>query len=262
MPKLKVRRALARSRSQPSGVQRGIEPEPVEAPLQLVGGPAGRGGDHGQQRRPVPVGAVGRLAAVQRLQGLDGREQGVVPGRQQVRLHVAQAGLGPVGVGHRAGRRLQLAVAVGVEERLVAVAEVPRGVAATPEDGRPQVLAGHEPGGQHEPGQGGRAGLVLAADRVQPGQLGRVADGEPEAAQVADLAGREAAAQGRLPGGQRSRLEAAKALVVQPDLGGRGRVVEGQRGHAHPVPASPAAQSTSARSRRPSGVVGVAKVSS
>jgi hypothetical protein len=180
MPKAKVRRALARCRSQPKGVQRGM-PKPSRSKRRSSSSAV----------RPAEVVASG---AVQGLEGLDGRQQGVVAGRQQVGPHVGHARLGPVGVGQRGGRRVQPAVAVGVQERLVAVAEVARLVAALAEDGRPEVPPGHEAGVEHEPGQGGGAGRVLPADRVQPGQLGGVADGEPEAAQVADVADREAAA--------------------------------------------------------------------
>ena len=122
--------------------------------------------------------------------------------------------------------RFQLAVAVGVDERLVAVTEVPRGVAATPEDCRPQVLAGHEPGGQ-----------VNAARAAVPGSSSRLT----ACSQASWVAWRmvnrklrrwstwrsEAAAQGRL---RRPAVPAGRlpALVVQPDLGGRRRVVEGR----------------------------------
>ena len=150
----------------------------------------------------------------------------------------------------------------------MAVAEVTGGVAAAAEDGRAQVPPGHEPGPQHQPGQGGRAVVLAAADRVQPGQLGRVADGVAEAAQVPDLVGREAAAQDRGLAVDRPWPEGAEADIAQPDLGRGRRVVEGQRGHAHLVP--PAAHvpvdpgpQPQARGRRRGGVgqlVGLAGV--
>jgi hypothetical protein len=53
---------------------------------------------------------------------------------------------------------------------------------------------------------------------------------------VADVAGREAAAQDRGLAVDRPWREAAEADVAQPDLGRGRRVVEGERGHAHLVP--------------------------
>ncbi len=80
---------------------------------------------------------------------------------------------------------------------------------------------------------------------------------------MADLADREAAAQGRLPAGQRSRLEAAEALTSSSQTSAA--VAGSSKASAVTLTwyrPPPAAQSTSARSRSPSGVVGVAKVSS
>ena len=78
---------------------------------------------------------------------------------------------------------------------------------------------------------------------------------------MADLAGREAAAQGRLGGRPRPRLEGPQPDVVQPDLGLGGRSSKASADTLTRQRPPPAAQST-ARSRRPSGVAGVVEVSS
>ena len=77
-------------------------------------------------------------------------------------------------------------------------------------------------------GQGVGAAVVGPADRVQPGQLGGVAHRVAEAAQVADLAGWEAAAQGyqRLP---RPALKVPSRTSSSQTLGLGGRVVEAAR---------------------------------